>query len=225
MSSHKSLSSKSRLKSFTFCQMKLCRHNNFNEASTSVKLTNQTGWPPTKIKNAELRVEQLWSAGSRWWQMWQTYKQLPVSYPVTKEWFCPSSLFHQTQWETSPLGISVTKKQKICFCFVSFYTFAAFELSWCQRIFYFGVQRNSRGRCGSQDTSCRSASQRGRSISPSACKSAPTGDTTCYISFICLSFLNIRFLVQASLFRIQTLAQFFKNSVPKFEDLKQNLCL
>lgn len=142
-----------------------------------------------KIKNAELRVEQLWCAGNRRWQMWNTYKPLnvlPVSYPVTKEWFCPSFLFHQTRWETSPSVISVTKKQtkqKLCFCFVSFYTFAAFKLSWCEWIFYFGVQRNSRGRCGSQDTSCRSASQRGRSISPSACKSAPTGERTCFISF------------------------------------------
>lgn len=42
VSSHESLSSKSRLKLFTFCQVKLCHQNNFNEASTSVKLTNQT---------------------------------------------------------------------------------------------------------------------------------------------------------------------------------------
>lgn len=40
-----------------------------------------------------------------------------------------------------------------------------------------------------------------------------------------LSCLNIRFLVQASLFLFQTLAQFFKKNVPKFEDLKQNLGL
>lgn len=86
-------------------------------------------------------------------------------------------------------------KNFIFFCFAFVIWFKAdyesrpTDVFTSEQSFYLVVQRNSRVRCGSQDTSCRLASRRGRSISPSACTPAQTYSVQikiCRFKYLCL---------------------------------------
>lgn len=115
-----------------------------------------------------------------------------------------------------------TQIQKLHFCLLDLrplvhfirrrlilYQSRCFFTHWATQRFNIAVYRNLHGRCGSQDTSCRSASPRGRSISPSACTPAQTDGTTYYIllKHQNLSFVMTGFLIRASLFAFWTLAE------------------
>lgn len=100
--------------------------------------------------------------GVRQSQTWDA----PLVYLGATGWSCPSSLSDPPRWETSPSTISVTARQNK--------NEEKGEKRESESSFYLEFWRNSRGRCGSRDTSCRWASPRGRSTSPSACTPAHT---------------------------------------------------
>lgn len=57
--------------------------------------------------------------GARMWLNLFKYSKIRF-HLVMKEWFCPSFLFVQPRWETSPSAISVTKPKNIKLHFILF---------------------------------------------------------------------------------------------------------
>lgn len=139
-----------------------------------------------KKQNAEMRVDVRKTSGDKMWHqlrllLWflpgnegMILSFLSISPDsmgnISFSDFCHQNIKHF--WARS-------SKHYILFGFDFTCSWLWIRSDWCcfhlvSRAFYFVVRRNSHGGCGSQDTSCRSASQRGRSISPSACTPAHT---------------------------------------------------